>query len=140
MSELLESEYEDQDQQALDEVKAAARQEGFEVVIADDSTLLLDLDNAAAIKRYLATLEIVRDRFGFEEVDRWMSKSGEGHLHVVLRTKDQAVGYGWSIRYALEQVLGSDPKRGCLALHQRTKGTTEASILFKPTKRSQIKP
>jgi hypothetical protein len=114
-------------QPALDAVIAQAQAEGFEVVRASYSVLLLDLDTPAAVAQFDRVLPIVQEHFGVLGMERWRSKSGNTHISVTL-----SAAQPWAVRYALEAALGSDGLRSALALLQMINGCNEASILFRP--------
>jgi hypothetical protein len=114
-------------QPGLDAAIAQAIADGFEVVRANDYTLLLDIDNEAALAQYGRVLPIVAEHFGAAEVERWPSKSGNTHIRLAL-----AYPQPWALRYALEACLGSDGMRNSLACVQMNNGCDEASILFRP--------
>ena len=102
---------------------AKARADGFEVIFADDRTLLLDLDTEAQRDQY----ETMIKKFSLgREANRWSSKSG--NLHVVVKLKEPA---SLEIRIAMQAVLGSDPERGLCHIQQVIKKANPV-CLFKP--------
>lgn len=114
-------------QTELDTHIAEAIALGFEVVRANDTTLLLDLDNEHALAQFDRVLPTVCEVFGATDIKRWKSKSGNTHISLTL---PQA--HPWAVRYALQAALGSDGVRDVLALAQMLNGCDEASILFRP--------
>jgi hypothetical protein len=118
-------------QEELNAHVAEAEANGFETVRADDSTLLLDLDNEYALAQYDRVLPTIMQHFGPVGIDRWHSKSGNTHIRVRLGTPQP-----WAVRYALQAALGSDGVRDVLSVLQMQNGCDEASILFKPTEAS----
>lgn len=104
---------------------------GFEVVHADECTLLLDLDGPDALVRYLDAIETVDAWLGAKEVGRWASKSGQpDHLHVILRLD---VPLDVPTRLLLQACLGSDPQRELLSFVRFRNGVPEPTRLFKPS-------
>lgn len=114
-------------QEALDGAIALARQRGFEIVRADDKTLLLDLDTPQACATYERVLPIITEHFGVASIDSWKSKSGKDHYRLALTNSHEPL-----MRYALQAVLGSDAVREALILCQFRNGCDEPSILFRP--------
>jgi len=110
--------------------RATARAKGFQIVDSDDGTLTLDLDGPDAIERFTLLFEKAAELFELTVIDRWESKSGPGHEHVVVRCDKQPRDVVW--RIALQAILGSDPVREVLALKRLENGVAEPSQLFKP--------
>lgn len=117
-------------QPELDDAIADAEARGFEVVRANDRTLLLDLDDEEAVATYRRVLPLLQERFEAVATD-WKSKSGNTHVKIAL-----GAPLPWAVRYALEAALGSDGVRQVLAVLQMQNGCDEASVLFKPTAES----
>lgn len=116
-------------QAALDAAIAQAEAEGFEVVRATDSCLLLDLDTPEALAQYARVLPILMENCLGYEAERWQSKSGNTHVRVTLNGQ-----HPWAVRYALQAALGSDGVREVLAVLRMMNGCDEASNLFRPKK------
>lgn len=116
----------------LDAAKLQAQLDGLDVVVATDDCLLLDIDTPAMMAQYEAILPILMEHHVATEAERWKSKSGNTHIRVALSGK-----HDWAVRYALEAVLGSDPKRGVLAVLQMLNGCDEASMLFRPKAKAE---
>jgi len=114
----------------FEEDRAKARAKGFEIVESDDGTLTVDLDGPCAISSFDDIFERAAELFGLTVIDRWESKSGPGHEHVVVRCDNQPRDVVW--RIALQAILGSDPIRELLALKRLENGVAEPSQLFKP--------
>lgn len=114
---------------------AKAEAEGFEVIRADDKTLLLDLDTEHARAQFERVLPTVQQYFNIVEREEWASKSG--NLHVKLTLKDHT---GPFLRYALQAALGSDGVKETLTLVRELKECDCASLLFKPSVPVKPKP
>ena len=109
---------------------ALAEKAGFEIVRGDDRTLLLDLDTPNAISQFASMRDMVRDKVGFVEVERWPSKSGGGRTHVRISIRDPLSPIE---RIAVQAMLGSDPKRELLGLLKIRAGINgDPSVLFRP--------
>ena len=109
---------------ASEEAKAA----GFDVLIANDYLLLLDLDNQNARNTLAKSIELVDRMFGVIEVKEWVSKSGGEHSHASVALRDPLKQ---EARIALQAALGSDPTREILSLIRLRNGVVEPSRLFK---------
>lgn len=114
-------------QAELNAAKERATAEGFEVVVADDHTLLLDLDDVSSIETYKRMRVVLFEWKEPASINEWLSKSG--NIHVMIRLTEPLA---WSRRYALQAALGSDRMREMLGVIQMLNGCDEASILFKP--------
>lgn len=106
-----------------------ARLAGFDVLIGDDFTLLLDLDGGATARLDERVLERARDLFGVESIETWTSKSGPPNQHARVKLSEPL---DVATRIALQAILGSDPIRELLALARLRNGVVEPSSLFKP--------
>lgn len=106
-----------------------ASDNGFEVIWATETTLLLDLDDVQSQETYIANFKSAEVLFGLTEVDRWPSKSGEG-IHVVVQCKPMPA----LARIALQAYLGSDKRREILAVAMFMDGVENPTCLFKPPK------
>lgn len=115
------------------EVIAAAKADGMEVVHSDSKTLLLDIDNG---KKGLQWLDAQLKVFNHEaptyklQVSEKYTSSGGG-LHVIVESKRPI-----SIvdRLLLQAVLGSDLRRELISYLKYLGGVEDAdvSVLFKP--------
>lgn len=114
--------------EALADALREARAAGFDVVEANEDTLLLDLDTPAALAQFKRVLPIVQEHFGAGVPERWKSKSGNTHVRIPLA--DPLVH---TARYLLQAALGSDGVREALHLVQRVNGCAEPCVLFRPT-------
>lgn len=100
---------------------------GFTVVRSTDRTLLLDLDDGAALETYREMLPKLAQLYGLKEAERWHSKSGVG-VHVVVACEVMS----FQERVALQACLGSDRMREALAIAMAADGEENPSVLFKP--------
>lgn len=109
------------------EAKEKAESEGFEVVLGDDYTLLLDIDSAADLDRWHQSADRLL-QYGVDVVEQeeWKSKSGNMHVRIKMKTPlpvRQRVG--------LEAILGSDRKRAGLSYREAERAEFPC-MLFKP--------
>ena len=118
--------------EALDGAIMLAKERGFEVVTADERTLLLDLDTLEARAQYGRVFPILTEHFGVDSVEEWASKSGNRHVRIRLSLPQSP-----AVRYGLQAALGSDGVREALILVQHRNGCEEPSILFKPVPASE---
>lgn len=109
------------------EAEEQALKEGLVVVRSTPKTLLLDLDNAAAVAQYVRMREKVREFYALNVGWEWKSRSG--NQHVVLELRDPLPV---ETRLLLQAVLGSDPMRELLARQRLVHGETEPCLLFRP--------
>ena len=115
----------------IEQAIEAAEKEGFEIVRATNTTLLLDLDDGQSQDTYKRVRRTIEGLFGLKEQDRWPSKSGEG-IHVVLSCKPMVAAH----RIALQACLGSDKVRESLVIGMLLDGVENPTVLFKPGKKS----
>jgi hypothetical protein len=112
--------------------KAAA--EGFEVIVAKENELLLDLDTKDSFVQYKRVIPLLNEYFNVKNVETWSSKSGNVHKRITLGDP-----LSWEMRYLLQSALGSDGKREVLsALKMMYAQGAEASVLFKPVEPKEI--
>ncbi len=132
---MLEAEYIENEQLSyewtIEEAIADAEKSGFEVVRSTDTTLLLDLDDPAALAIFSMMMRRLERVFRLKEIARWRSKSKRG-LHVLV----ECASMPFQARVALQSCLGSDPMREALAIAMALDGKENPSVLFKP-KRAQ---
>lgn len=107
---------------------AVAVADGMMVRMADDNHLLLDLDDEAAIARFAKLRPKLADLFGAKVVEEYESRSGPGHLHVILELGEP---FPAAFRIALQAAMGSDPLRELLSLRRLANGVVEPSRLFR---------
>jgi hypothetical protein len=103
----------------------------WQVVVADDTKLMLDYDqtpyNATLPEQFYTTLGILEDSLG-QTVSFDVFASKGGNTHVVLTF----VGYSMSTveRIAWQAAFGSDPKREALHLLSVSRGELNPILLF----------
>lgn len=119
---------------ALAATISVAESEGLTVVSADDSTLLLDLDTAAAREQYERVLPSVQQYFDVTSIESWQSRGGNLHVKLTLGTPRPAY-----LRYALQAALGSDGVKETLTLMRELSGCgAQSSILFRPPRKKLV--
>ena len=103
-----------------------AKDSGFEVIYADDNTLLLDLDTEEQEKWYYDNIKTFEKNFPVEKTEEWVSKSGNKHIAITLKNPTPI-----ELRIAMQAILGSDPIRNiCEIKLSQIKANPIA--LFKP--------
>jgi hypothetical protein len=105
-----------------------AELDGLEVWHADPRTLLMDLDTHEPIEQFRRLLPKATELFGARVVEEYESRSGTGHLHVIIDLIDPQPA---AFRIALQAALGSDPIRELLSLRRLANGIEEPSRLFR---------
>jgi len=100
--------------------------EGTELVQAEDSLLLVDLDTRDGLRQLIRTLPMVDEMYGIYRIELWESR--HGNLHASVR-----IGYalGRAERVGVQAILGSDPKRELLGMECARRGE-DSSCLFRP--------
>lgn len=111
------------------EAKQKALKEGFELVIPNADQLTLDLDGSEAISRFEAMLPMFKEYFPIVHIERWESKSGADHQHVLITlvhtlTPVEAI--------AFQAILGSDPSREMFAMAFLHQHGENPSMLYRP--------
>lgn len=106
---------------------------GFDVLLGDDFTLLLDLDGDVELDARL--LDRASELFGVQvdTFEVWTSKSGPPNRHARVKLVNPATVVE---RIALQAMLGSDPMRELLSLARLRRGVAEPVRLFKPRLKS----
>lgn len=113
------------------EAKEKAEQSGrFDVIVADDYTLTLDLDSESDAQYYERGKRRLKD-LGIVELSSQEWKSKSGNRHVLIRIVGPVPIYQ---RIAMEMALGSDRLRGFLALRDVDKEYEFPLMLFRPKK------
>ena len=103
-----------------------AESTGWEIVLADDTMLLLDYDVPYIPQQFLRTLAILNEAMGFLE-QKWKAyKSRSGNTHVIVKLSqylpvDQ--------RIAWQAAFGSDLKREALHLLSNKRGDRNTMML-----------
>lgn len=105
-----------------------AEADGMVVRHANPKTLLMDLDDEAAIERFRRLMPKLDEMFGAKVTEEYESRSGAGHLHVVVELDEP---FDAAFRIALQAALGSDPVRELLSLRRLANGINEPSRLFR---------
>lgn len=112
-----------------------ARAVGYDVLIADSTTLYLDIDTEDEwnhAQSFLSHSSRFVQLFGVRYWNWWESKSGLPHRHVCVRLKEPLDAL---TRIALQAILGSDLIREMLNLKRFANGVEEPSRLFAPKER-----
>lgn len=104
-----------------------ARANNFDVIEADEYTLLLDLDAPEALAQFEHVFPILERHFIVVKQETWKSKSG--HTHKLL---ELAKPLSVMERLLLQAALGSDGRREVIALVRLHNGVANPSRLFKP--------
>lgn len=104
-----------------------AAEEKFDVVRSGPYTVLVDLDTPEAAAQFKRVLPKVQECFGVEQIETWLSKSGNKHAAITLASPQPA-----TVRLALQAALGSDGVREVLGLKRHENGCEEPSALFRP--------
>lgn len=106
-----------------------AKRFNCDIVIADDSTLQIDLDSDEALevfdRQHLLLCDLgLLPSFNYEQSE---SKGGNTHITIPL-------GFSLSVeqRLLLQALLGSDLKREALSLKRVREGMPNPILLFKP--------
>ena len=105
-----------------------AEADGMAVRHANAKTLLMDLDDPIAIERFRRFMPKLDELFGAKVTEEYESRSGAGHLHVVIEMDEP---FPAAFRIALQAVMGSDPLREFLSLRRLANGVEEPSRLFR---------
>jgi hypothetical protein len=118
----------------LDQLREIAATFDCELYVGAPDLLLLDLDNGDAEKQFLRTLPVVAEKFGpLDTVDGWKSRGAGRHLVLRLPQAMTVVE-----RLLLQDVLGSDPVRTALALHEFRTLDSDTIFLFKPKQEPKV--
>lgn len=97
------------------------------VVRSNSVRLLCDLDSPEAVHQFDEVLPIVESMYGVDNVQAWVSRSGNQHRAVTIKN-----ALGVHTRLALQAMLGSDGVKEALSLKRVREGQHEPSILFRP--------
>lgn len=131
----------EQDAKSLTNARAAqqAAERGCEVVVSDDYTLQLDIDNDKdyafffeqfeRLTKYVAIVNPHPDDLEFEPNPwiEWRSRSGNRHITIKLKNPMNVVE-----RIMLQACLGSDRVREILSYARSLNGEPHPVLLFKP--------
>lgn len=121
------------EQKAID-LQALAASHNCDLIVADDNTLLVDLDNADSKNTFQSNLPIVKQKYSVVNIERWPSKSRRGE-HVMLKLSEPV---DVVTRLLLQATLGSDLKRELLGLYLVKRNHPTPSVLFKPQRKRRI--
>lgn len=99
------------------------------LVVADERTLLLDLDDDHACRVFDKNLPKVKDKYSVESVERYPSRRAR-HEHAIVRLVDPIPDP--VTRLLLQATLGSDATRELLSLYRVQRGHSTPSVLFRP--------
>ena len=107
----------------------------WEIVLADDTMLLLDYDVPYIPNQFLRTLEILEEMMGHVPQPWKAYKSRSGNTHIIVKLSrplpiDQ--------RIAWQAAFGSDPKREALHLLSRTRGDRNTMMLVMRKDRAEV--
>jgi hypothetical protein len=97
----------------------------YDVAIADERTLQLDLDTEAAFEQFNRYTGRLHAHFGIESVRETVSRRGNRHIYVTLSTPLPVPE-----RIALQACLGSDPTREFLSLKRWLSNDPNPVLLF----------
>jgi hypothetical protein len=103
-----------------------AKRLGLNIVVPDDYTLTVDLDDEAAITKFDKNFKIVSKARDLEVIKTTVSKSGEGR-HVYLKSSTKL---DCSERILLQAILGSDSSREAHNFVMAERGDPVCSVLF----------
>jgi len=106
-----------------------AEERGCDLIVADERTLLLDLDNDHARRVFDRNLPKVKDKYPVESVERYPSRS-VGHEHVIVGLLHPVPDA--TTRLLLQAALGSDATRELLSLYRVKRNHSTPSVLFRP--------
>ena len=112
-----------------------AESTGWEIVLADDTMLLLDYDVPYIPQQFLRTLDILNETMGFRE-QKWKAyKSRSGNTHIIVKLSEIMP---YSERIAWQAAFGSDPKREALHLLSRKRGDRNTMMLVMRKDRAEV--
>lgn len=116
---------------SIEALQELAEERGCDLIVADERTLLLDLDGGRERVDFMYTqLDMLRRNNSLpvlaEPVQTWRSRSGENY-HAVIRLVSTLP---LMERIALQTILGSDPVREGLAYARRD--GLNPIVLFRP--------
>jgi hypothetical protein len=111
-------------QSSEDAIKWAA-ENGLVVVLPDNNQLLIDIDSHSDLEVFNRNRDIIDQVYGISDVMPRVSRSGNTHLTVTLRTPISPLE-----RIALQAVLGSDRRRESHSLRRLMAGELSPSLFF----------
>lgn len=111
-------------------LKSEGWDDEWQVVVADDSTLMLDFDTpytgTIPSEKFATQLELLKQQTGNVGVSLFPSKGGNTHVIIKMPLYNMPV----LERIAWQAVLGSDPKREALHLLSVHKNELNPVLLF----------
>lgn len=116
-------------QSERDKAIKAAEDAGFEVIIATEKQLSLDLDGGVGMNQDVYK-KLVEKLGETPRMEGWLSKSGRGR-HLLLTFEKNSFSEAEAV--ALESALGSDPVRTLFGTLRAKNGVDKARLLFRPT-------
>lgn len=100
----------------------------FEVVVANDTQLMLDYDRTTLPPQFSVTMEILKQALKVaEDLPYEVSVSKKGNIHVVIELPRRLSTY---CRVAWQAAFGSDPKREALHLLSLAKHELNPILLY----------
>jgi hypothetical protein len=120
----------------LEELRATAEALDCELYMGAPNLLLLDLDTPEQVCQYAQVSEMIGGRFEFQTHDSWMSRNSTPRAprqHIVIKINQEL---DVPSRLALQDALGSDPKRTAIAIWEWIVSKSDTISLFKP----KVKP
>jgi hypothetical protein len=124
------------------DLAALARELNCDLIVGDDTTLLIDLDSDFSRSKFEQNLPIVKQHYGVESIERYPSRN-QGtprldlcHEHVIIKL--QAPLTDTTMRFLLQAALGSDPTRKLLSLYRTKRDHPTPSVLFKPRAKADV--
>jgi hypothetical protein len=111
------------------DIPALCEKLNCDLIVGDESTLLLDLDNDHALNEFQRVRPVVEQVYPFKSVERYPSRNGNGE-HVIIKLVSPVMDT--IERLLLQAALGSDGKREVLSRYRVARGHLTPSVLFKP--------
>src|SRR5688572_11090138 len=107
--------------------KNEANEFNCDLIIANNDTLLLDLDTPESVNQFEAMYAIFQKQFGLSLLATWRSKSGNTHMMLSINPPRYIFP-----RLIIQAILGDDPKHVAVTLLQYEKDSSAEVVLFKP--------
>lgn len=105
-----------------------------DLVEANDSLLLIDLDSAEAVEDFHDNYEWFNERSWLGKATFWKSRNDGTHIQIELTTPRPLVE-----RVLLQRLLGSDPVRESLTLLRIWRVGSDPVVLFRP-RGAEVRP
>ena len=100
---------------------------GATIIYPKTNELQIDIDTESGYAQFLATLDLIDNKFGVKDTEILPSRSGLPHRHIVVTLHTNISD---RTRVALQACLGSDPKREILAIYRIENNLPHATCLF----------